>query len=213
MFVVASDFDLPPYSIPNLDKVPNTFGPYVDQHEEEILISLLGASFYNSFIEGLEEDPIPEKWSDLRDGADYIIDTHTYKWKGMKNMLVPFIYSEWLSDTFDTLTGVGVVVGNPENSIARSPSARISRAWNQFAQTAGTYMPNYRSEFQYGLYPDWAYFDGQSCHDMRDTLYGYLKQNGISGTFDGTFDDTFTDFQTYLNFWFKDPGTKNVFNI
>jgi len=35
MFVTASNFDTPPYNLPNLDKVVNTFSDYVNALEEE----------------------------------------------------------------------------------------------------------------------------------------------------------------------------------
>lgn len=51
MFVTSSNFDILPYSLPNLDKV--SFSDYVDQVEEEALLKLLGRQLYDAFIAGL----------------------------------------------------------------------------------------------------------------------------------------------------------------
>lgn len=258
MFVTSADFDLLPYSIPNLDKVANTFQPYVDEHEEDMLRSLLGVTFYNSFLAGLAALPaawavttpyligdkiyykshvwqaltnntgsIPvtgsvdwimvsdDKWLMLQNGADYILDTRTYHWAGMVKMLKPFIYSEWLSDTFDQYSGNGVSVPNNENANTISPAIRICKGWNDFAVMAGTVV-NDRLANDSRFYQPYflnGYYTPIYCYNERDTLYGFLKQNGVTGTWDGTFDDTFQDFTSYLEFWFKDPGTKNSFNI
>ena len=214
MFVQQTDFDRLPYQIPNLNKLSaGTFDNYVDVKEEYMLRRLLGDSLYNSFIAGLgATPPIDPKWTNLRDGADYQVNGHTFHWNGVVDLLKPYIYSEWITDTFDTLTGIGMVVSSAENGQVKNPSRKISEAWNVFAVKAGTHVsPDYMQQF--GLYPDWTWFDGQFMHDLRDTLYGYLRQTGSDGVWDGTFDDTFGGFQGYLDFWFKDPGTKNVFNI
>lgn len=258
MFVTAKDFDLLPYSIPNLDKVVNTFQPYVDEHEADMLRSLLGVTFYNSFLAGLAALPAPwlntttfavgdktyygthvwqsltnantgnipveginwtliadDKWLQLQNGADYVLNTRSYRWAGMVKMLKPFIYSEWLSDTFDQYSGNGVSVSTNENSVTISPAIRICKGWNEFAVMAGT-LVNDRLDNDFRFYQPYflnGYYTPIYCFNERDTLYGFLKQNGLAGVWDGTFDDTFVDFTSYLDFWFKDPGTKNSFNI
>lgn len=71
MFVTASNFDTPPYNLPNLDKVVNTFSDYVNALEEEALVKLLGRQLYKSFIAGLEDLPgIDDEYSDSSTYAD-----------------------------------------------------------------------------------------------------------------------------------------------
>jgi hypothetical protein len=189
MFVVATDFDIPPYSIPNLQG-NNSFPEYVDNAEAEILKSLLGHSLYESFVEGLGTDYPDQKWVDLRDGDTYLFCNKTYEWAGMKKMLIPYVYQEWLYDTWDTYTGIGVVSGNSKNAKPVNPKRRIVNAYNMFSDMAGGH-----------------------CQE-RNTLYGYLNAIASTGdTFDGTFDSTFGTFKQYLRHNFKDPGTKNIFNL
>jgi len=188
MFLVKTDFDVLPWSIPNLTG-NNSFLDYVAREEETILLSLLGKSLYDQFIEGLDTDYPEDRWVNLRDGAPYIYNLKTYNWVGMKKMLIPYIYSIWLRDTFDVNSGIGVVVAKGENSKVINPGNRIARNFNIFSHYAG------------------------NCRNLKDTLYGFLSQEGLAGTFDDTFDETFQTFTDYLNFVFKDPGRMNTFNL
>lgn len=188
MFLLKTDFDILPYNIPNLEG-NNAFLPYVEEHEEEILISLLGKSLYDAFVAGLAEEYPEERWINLRDGGDYEYSGKTYQWVGMVKLLLPYIYSMWLRDSYDTHSGVGIVQGKAENAKVINPGKRIARAYNVFSGLAGS-----------------------SC-EKKDTLYGFLIQTGALGTFDDTFDDTFTSFAEYFQFNFKEPGLMNTFNI
>lgn len=231
MFVVATDFDVIPYSIPNLTG-NNSFPDYIAEHESDILKSLLGKSLYDSFIAGLAGFPewsatVPtvvndqyaygndvwkaltvqtgtapvagvnwelveedNRWLLLKNGDDYIYNEKTYEWVGMRKMLIPFIFSMWLRDTFDNNSGIGVVIAKGENSKVINPSKRIARGYNVFSMYAG------------------------NCREKKDTLYGYLSQEGgVTGTFDDSFDESFQTFGNYLNHNFKDPGRMNFMNI
>jgi hypothetical protein len=191
MFVTASDFNVVPYDIPNLTGSGpiNSFNSYVEREEKALLKSLLGKSLYDSFIEGLDTDYPEQIWLDLRDGGDYVIMGKTYEWVGMKEMLIPYIKSEWLHDNYTQLSGIGTVKGKAENATVVNPRRKIAELWNEFTHIAG------------------------NCHNRKDTLWGYLSILGAGGTFDGTFDDTFDTFGAYLDFVFKDPGLKNWGNI
>lgn len=52
MFVLSSDFDVPPFNLPNLDD-NNSFADYVEAAEAEILKKLLGKTIYDQFVAGL----------------------------------------------------------------------------------------------------------------------------------------------------------------
>ena len=62
MFVTPSNFDTPPYSIPNLDKEVNSFLDYVAVLEEGALLKLLGRQLYKAFIDGLAALPLPPEY-------------------------------------------------------------------------------------------------------------------------------------------------------
>lgn len=232
MFVTPDDFSVIPYVIPNAKNGladNGSFSTYIDDKEEEMLKSLLGATLYNSFIAGVKSDwvstaptvidqeyaygldvwkaltvqtgtaPVAgvnwelisedDKWLRLKKGDTYLLFEREYDWVGMVKMLKPFIYSEWLRDTWDTHTGIGIVQGKSENASVINPSRRIVDRWNEFARIVGN-----------------------SCNE-KDTLYGFLSQECELGTFDGTFDDSFQTFNEYFVFNFKDPGKQNLLSI
>ena len=60
MFVLSTNFDVAPYSIPNLTERINSFNIYVEREEADMLKSLLGITLYNSFIDGLAA--LPAAW-------------------------------------------------------------------------------------------------------------------------------------------------------
>jgi len=78
MFCTPSDFNIPPYSIPNLNLVVNTFQQYIDEHEAAILKKLLGVQFYNEAIAG--HLALPPVWKngpyDVGDRVLYLNDIY-----------------------------------------------------------------------------------------------------------------------------------------
>jgi hypothetical protein len=182
MFCTAADFNLIPYAIPNLNLVVNTFQPYVDAMEEEILKKLLGTTLYLDFMEGRAALPaewmpsptayttgdhvvygvsiwealtdssgvIPvegvdwteveqNKWLELEKGAMFTYSApYEYEWKGLSDMLKPYIFAMWTRDTYDNNSGIGVVQGKAENAEVIAPDIRIARAWNLFAEKVDT---------------------------------------------------------------------------
>jgi hypothetical protein len=239
MFVTASDFDLVPYSIPNLDRVENTFADYINQTEESILIKLLGRPLYLEFIAGLEEfttyratvetvigdsyaygndvwEALTEttgtlpiegadwtlieqdnKWLKLKNGANYTLNSEVFYWDGMVKLLKPYIYCNWLNDTFDNYSGNGVSQSTQENATVISPRKRIVDSFNNFSLMAGTWVkcPYYSSFYPVDYYD--FYFYGYEDIEQRNTLYGFLTVNSTY----------------YTGFRFQEQGIKNVFNI
>ena len=61
MFCTPDDFNLPPYAIPNLNLVVNSFQAYVDKKEAEVLKRLLGVQLYYEAIEG--HNALPDAWA------------------------------------------------------------------------------------------------------------------------------------------------------
>lgn len=97
------------------------------------------------------------KWLQLRDGDIY---STTNLWKGIKKLLIPYIYSYWVGDAYDTNSGIGVVKAKGENSVQISPKRRIVRAFNEYVKMAGEY--------------NWPY---SYRYDGVNTLYGFITAN------------------------------------
>jgi hypothetical protein len=195
MFLTSEDFTILPYNIPNIDGNVG-FQKFVDENIEEILKELFGSSFYTSFLQGIysnieAETPIPEedieqKWKDLRDGKQYFINDFAYTWVGIKKLLKPYIYAMWTRANIDNDTGQGITAPDFENSQSISPAARICRAYNKFSAIAGN-----------------------SC-STENTLFGFLVN---SEDYEDDFDGNFANFAAYINFFFKDQDTMNLWNI
>jgi len=98
------------------------------------------------------------KWLQLRDGDIYSMK---YKWVGLKRLLIPYVYSYWVGDAYDTNSGIGVVKAKAENATPITPKRRIVRAYNAFVRMAGG---------------DWVGW-GWNRYSIADSLYGFINAN------------------------------------
>jgi len=158
IFVSATDFDTVPYKIPNQQE-ETSFATYLENKEDELLKALLGYAFAQEIIDQYSSSgEIDVKWANLVNGNTYTYNDKTYKWVGLNKLLVPAIYSQWLGDTFDKLTNIGVGINSKDNFTVINPALRISRAWNLYAEMCG------------------------SSYCQQDTLFGYLQANASDFT-------------------------------
>jgi hypothetical protein len=166
MFTTDADFDAMPYNIPS-DSVdaPEALASFINRTEQEILRKLLGSVLYNEFITAIfvditadplvakDDADIDQKWLDLRDGAEYEIEgltDCTFRYDGIINFMVPYVYSEWLAANHDHLTAMGNSLASVENAQMISPAKRIVKAYNTFSRYIG------------------------NCHCPKDTFWGFL---------------------------------------
>jgi hypothetical protein len=193
MFLVAEDFDDYPYTLPNLERVENSFQDFVDFEEENALRKVLGNFLYEEFVAAIaavtEDPPVPlsERWVKLKDGTDYLYLTKSYKWVGVKKLLKPYIYAKWTIKESDNQNGSGVSVPKTENSTVISSGQRIARGYNDYSRLSGH---NYQ---------------------MRATLFGYLYNSGE--LYLDVVSDEYKTIQEYLRFNYKDPGLMNMFSL
>lgn len=171
MFTTDADYDAMPYNIPS-DTVdaPEALNTFITRTEQEILRKLLGSVLYNEFITAIvidiDADPlvmkddadIEQKWLDLRDGADYIInedtdDEETFRYDGIKNFMIPYVFSEWLGANHDHLTAMGNSLASVENAQMISPAKRMVKAYSVFYGYVG------------------------NCTKNENTLWGFLDVN------------------------------------
>jgi hypothetical protein len=127
-----------------------------------------------------------DRWLELRDGADYLYKTKTFRWPGFTGdggAFVPFIHSKWIADTALNNTGNGRTDSNLENSIKISPARIIAKHYNEYSRLVGN-----------------------RC-ELMDTLYGYLY-NSTDKYLDVVVSE-YTTIQEYLRCMFQDPERKN----
>lgn len=201
MFVTIDDFKLPPYELANLKEMVNSFNQFIEEQEADCLKTLLGDSFYDAFVQGLAVLPAPEqRWVDLRDGVKYIGPNGQikYTWVGMKKIMRPYIVAMWTKYTYDSNSGIGVVVPKAENGEMKNPSARIVERYNEFSDLV------HDDYYEYNSGP-WSFTN-------YNTLYGYLYYSGTLYD-DVVTPDGYSNFRYYLSENFQCPGRMNVFGI
>lgn len=112
----------------------------ISKREPELLIALFGYAMYKAFIAGLLEDPVPQRWVDLRDGVDYTDTDGTLRhWMGLvavdgevkESLIANYVYYWFTRKEATQTTGVGEVVTKTENSARVSPMAKQVRVWNE----------------------------------------------------------------------------------
>jgi hypothetical protein len=153
MFTATEDFKDRPYKVGAQQDSPD-FQTFIDGREEKILIGLLGYELYKQFKDAVEaselevSDPdyivLPERFQELRDGADYTLDGNLYKYGGIVPLLKPAIYSYWLQQQTYKNTGGGIVQNLPtmsQSGAALSENVdgeefRV-QAWNEFVMLVG----------------------------------------------------------------------------
>lgn len=217
MFVALTDFNVSPYSLPNL--TAGNFDAFRDQEEEVILRMVLGDALYGEFIAGLAPDwastvnyglnalvasgndvykslqvanlnhlvsdgawwvlvTASDKWLLLKKGNSYVYLGETYRYSGLKPLLLPYIYSRWTEVKSSRNSGIGVVKAKAENSDVIYAGDDVATSWNAFARLVG--VAQYGDTFQ-----------------PLDTLAGFLYANKV----------------IYPDWRYKSPGRKSIFNL
>lgn len=82
-------------------------------------------------------DHADDKWLLLKNGSTYVYREVTYKYTGLKPLMVPYVYSRWTEVKADRNTGLGIVKSKTENADVVSSSDRVSSSWQMFARLVG----------------------------------------------------------------------------
>lgn len=128
---------------------------FIDEYEIVFLRELLGLSLANEFYAGLQEDPIDQKWIDLRDTTD------------IKSMLKCYVYYWFIRNKITLTTGTGEVKPANENSYVTSAGEKLTRAWNKMSRNARLFdlsltdYPTYYRPY-WRCYYSWFYGCGVS---------------------------------------------------
>jgi hypothetical protein len=142
----VADFNDRPYQVPNQSESPE-FKDFIEAAETRILKSILGYTLWKEFSDAVDnDDPLDQKWVDLRDGAEYEIGDKTYKYDGLKDLLKPAIYALWMPQGAYKWTNVGMQENLPRKDNA---GADLSKGldllefqvqyWNEYAAKVKAY--------------------------------------------------------------------------
>ncbi len=138
-FVQVTDFDNKPYNLPNIAE-DDSFQSFVDRGEEKILRRIVGHTMYDLIMQAVEYPGAEPKYDDFINGVYYNLPGSTIKrqWKGVRKMLIPYIYCIWTQATFDNHGLNGVEVAKVENANLIGPNDRMVRSYNDFADMVGS---------------------------------------------------------------------------
>jgi hypothetical protein len=105
-------------------------------------------------VEGASWTKIEDnKWLKLRDGFTYVDNGKTFWYSGLKNMLIPYIYSEYIKKNHKNVAKLGVNQPKVANSEVVNPIHDIVAAYNEFVRLLGKSYYGYNSmDTLYGFY-------------------------------------------------------------
>ena len=153
-------------NIPNLEKDIQGFETvYNTPYQKEILVKLFGFDLYTTFEAGLLEDPILQKWTDLKNGSTYLVNEIKKENPGLKKLVANYVYCKWLTINYEQLTGLGSINSNSENATIISPENKIVNAWNEMIKL---YYQVY--DFMYNNQTDYPNCDTE---ELRILTYGF----------------------------------------
>ena len=140
----ADDFTTGEFFIPNNDNgnvIPPNTSPNstsevitaIEKYEPLLLLHALNVTLYKELEGALLDLPAADqKWGDLVNGKDYIVDSKEYRWKGLKNILIPFIYTNYLRNDQSIYTTTGIVKVKAANADNYDPNPKYIKAYNTF---------------------------------------------------------------------------------
>ena len=111
---------------------------FIDKYEPYFLALLLGKGLAKEFADGLLEDPIDQKWIELRDETD------------LKQMIANFVYY-WFK-RYETTKSMGISEVKPkaENAYPTNSVDKQVSAWNDMARMARFF------DLDVSIYPLWV---------------------------------------------------------
>jgi len=156
MLVSVNDF-VTTVNIPNTDEAPliADLQGFVNKYEPMYMGQLLGADLYAQLTAGLQEEPIPAKWTALKNAIT-------------TEQIAQFIYWYFVRKKNTYLSGMNIAVKpQSENAINVSPIVDQVQVWNDMVESSyksakfiqdnnvdygNYYLPNVFKTFYYGRF-------------------------------------------------------------
>ncbi len=225
MFTTASDFTIPPYSIPTM-KTPELFQAFIDQEEAKYLLEVLGRELYEAFVAGLIADWVSTAPTVI--GKQYAYGNDIWQALTVQTGTAPVAGSDWTLIEEDNRwlllkNGNTYEVNDKEYKwygMVKTLVPLVYSKWVEYGASEltsnGFVIPKMENNVSVNpdfaicrSWNDWNKQVGGFCAPYN-TLYGYLYYSGT------TFDDVIPEFGSigeYLSCKFKEQGNKNVFGI
>jgi hypothetical protein len=112
---------------------------FIAKYEPEFLKEVFGYEFYKAYSDGVAQNPIDQKWLDLRDGVEYTnLAGYLAKWRGLRftdpvkgSMVANYIFYKWNKDRTTFSTPAGEVRPEADNATVVIPYVKMVKAWNE----------------------------------------------------------------------------------
>ena len=177
MIITATDF-VGNFSIPDENPfLQDDNLTFIEAKEKSYLKKFLGTGSYNELINNISS----EKWQKLILGFDYQEENYFYSIKGLKEMLIAFVYYEITKESQTSNSAVGFIKSETENSTP-------DNVYNQQQKIFESY------NLGLGIYNNlsvWIY----SNNDQEKKTASSIVDNG-----DGTYTFNISDTGNILNY-------------
>lgn len=138
----------------------------ITKYQKEILIDILGEIEYYNFeqdfatVSGVTA-PQTTKWINFLDGVVYTDNSINYDYKGIKPVLIKFVYYYWQVETSSILAESGELTNNQKNSKKIIPANKMVRSYNDAIDLicdSRSYSPTVYKYLDYeGTFTDWIF--------------------------------------------------------
>ena len=134
----------------------------IEKYQKDLLIDILGEREYynldNDLVDGV---PATNKWLLFVNGTDYVVDSVHYDYKGIKPVLLKFIYYYWQKENASILAESGELVNNQINARKVIPINKMVAAYNEgidLIYNSRSYSPTVWHYLQNdGTFTDWVF--------------------------------------------------------
>lgn len=125
--ITISDFKNPYLVFATAGTVTETYlNELIAKYQEEILKNILGIQTYNV----MQTDIADDLWTRFISGYTYTVDSISYEYQGIKEVLTNFLYYYWNYDLANGLVPDGSVVMNYDENTKVIPQQKMVNSWN-----------------------------------------------------------------------------------
>ena len=113
------DFEKPPFDLPGVakDYIQEQITDMIEAYEPTIAHAVIGETLYNQLLAGLEEDPVPAKWTALK--------------AVMVDVCRKFVYYRYRFRYISDVTETGETMPDRDNATQVDPSRLMIEAINE----------------------------------------------------------------------------------
>lgn len=131
---------------------------YVSQFLKLTLGNVLFSELKSYTTDGELNISAPQKWKNLIDGCDYVIDGTTYTWQGLRytdgafkvSLLANYVYVNQFNTNINSQLGQVLVDGKNSNVVDSTP--HLVSIWNEFVEMyQGSYDCNPQQHYRNGV--------------------------------------------------------------